>query len=58
MAQDLLDADGPDTIRVTEQEARAVGEGALQRIGYTAEDAAIVVDQLVDNALCGYRFAS
>jgi LDH2 family malate/lactate/ureidoglycolate dehydrogenase len=58
MAQELLDQDGPDTIRVTESEARAIGEGALRRIGYSAEDAAIVVDQLVDNALCGYRFAS
>ena len=27
-------------------------------MGYTDEDAGIVVDQLVDNALCGYRFAS
>jgi LDH2 family malate/lactate/ureidoglycolate dehydrogenase len=58
MPQDLLDQDGPDTIRVTEAEARTIGEDALQRIGYSAEDAAIVVDQLVDNALCGYRFAS
>jgi len=57
-AQDLLDQDTPDTIRVTEQQARDIGESALRRIGYSADDAAIVVDQLVDNALCGYRFAS
>ena len=45
-------------MRLTVAEARALGEAALQRIGYPAEDAAIVTDQLVDNALCGYRFAS
>jgi len=53
----LLDPDEPDTIRLTEAEARAIGETAVQRIGYTAEDARIVVDQLIDNMLCGYKFA-
>jgi LDH2 family malate/lactate/ureidoglycolate dehydrogenase len=53
----LLDADEPDTVRLTEAEARAIGETAVQRIGYTAEDARIVVDQLIDNMLCGYQFA-
>jgi LDH2 family malate/lactate/ureidoglycolate dehydrogenase len=53
----LLDADEPDTIRLTEAEARAIGESAVQRIGYSAEDARIVVDQLIDNMLCGYQFA-
>jgi LDH2 family malate/lactate/ureidoglycolate dehydrogenase len=56
-AQNLLDADGPDSVRLTEAEARAIGETAVQRIGYTAEDARIVVDQLIDNMLCGYQFA-
>jgi LDH2 family malate/lactate/ureidoglycolate dehydrogenase len=54
----MLDQDGTDTIRVTEAEARALGESALLRIGYEKDEAAIIVDQLVDNALCGYRFAS
>ena len=54
----MLDADGPDTVRMTIAEARALGESALQRIGYPADEAAIITDQLVDNALCGYRFAS
>ena len=58
MPQDLLDQDTPDTIRVSEAEARRIGERALRAVGYTQEDAGIVVDQLVDNALCGYRFAS
>jgi LDH2 family malate/lactate/ureidoglycolate dehydrogenase len=53
----FLDADEPDAVRLTEAEARAIGETAVQRIGYTAEDARIVVDQLIDNMLCGYQFA-
>ena len=31
--------------------------GALARIGFPAEEARIVTDQLIDNSLCGYRFA-
>lgn len=53
----LLDPDEPDTVRLTEAEARAIGETAVQRIGYSAADARIVVDQLIDNMLCGYKFA-
>jgi hypothetical protein len=56
-ANDRIDADTPDTVRMSESEARALGEGALQRIGYPAEEARIIVDQLIDNALCGYKFA-
>lgn len=54
----MLDPERPDSIRLNVVDARALGERALQRIGYPAEDAHIVVDQLIDNALCGYRFAS
>lgn len=53
----LLDADTSDTTRLTPDEAAALGERALKRIGYTGDDARIIVDQLVDNALCGYKFA-
>lgn len=54
---ECLDVDTPDTIRMSETEARALGEGALMRLGYPLEEARIIVDQLVDNALCGYKFA-
>lgn len=47
-----------DTVRLSVDEARALGEAALRRVGYVADEAAIIVDQLIDNALCGYRFAS
>jgi LDH2 family malate/lactate/ureidoglycolate dehydrogenase len=53
-----LDADGPDTVRMPVEEARALGEAALARLGFDAEDARIITDQLIENALCGYRFAS
>jgi LDH2 family malate/lactate/ureidoglycolate dehydrogenase len=53
----LLDQDGPDTIRLGVAEARELGEATLRRIGYPADEAAIITDQLIDNALCGYRFA-
>ncbi len=53
----LLDADRPDTVRLTVAEATELGEQSLRRVGYSGEDARIIVDQLVDNALCGYRFA-
>jgi LDH2 family malate/lactate/ureidoglycolate dehydrogenase len=56
MAQ-MLDSDTPDTVRLTPAEAAALGERALERAGYSGEDARIIVDQLVDNALCGYKFA-
>jgi LDH2 family malate/lactate/ureidoglycolate dehydrogenase len=54
----MLDLDRPDAVRLTIAETRALGERALRRIGYPDDEAAIITDQLVDNALCGYRFAS
>ncbi len=53
----LLDLDESDTVRLTVAEARDIGETAVKRIGYSADDARIVVDQLIDNMLCGYKFA-
>jgi LDH2 family malate/lactate/ureidoglycolate dehydrogenase len=55
--RDLLDSDQPGTVRLSVAEATALGERALERVGYSGEDARIIVDQLVDNALCGYKFA-
>ncbi len=54
----LLDADRPDAVRMTVDEATELGMNALGRIGFNEADARLVVDQLMDNALCGYRFAS
>ena len=57
LSQNSLDADTPGTVRLAVAEAVALGERALTRVGYSGEDARIIVDQLVDNALCGYKFA-
>jgi LDH2 family malate/lactate/ureidoglycolate dehydrogenase len=54
----LLDADTADTVRMSPAVAMKIGKRALMQIGYSDEDAQIIVDQLIDNALCGYRFAS
>jgi LDH2 family malate/lactate/ureidoglycolate dehydrogenase len=54
----LLDDDPPGTVRLTEAQGRAVSMRALDRCGYNETDATIITDQLVDNALCGYKFAS
>jgi LDH2 family malate/lactate/ureidoglycolate dehydrogenase len=54
----VLDPDAPDTIRLTVFEARQLGEATLRRIGYPSDEATVITDQLIDNALCGYRFAS
>jgi LDH2 family malate/lactate/ureidoglycolate dehydrogenase len=54
---ELLDADGPDTLRLTVADATALCLGALGRLGYADGDAQIITGQLVDNALCGYRYA-
>ena len=53
----LLDADGPDTVRLKVEEASELGMQALRRLGYTADEAKITTEHLIDNALCGYRFA-
>jgi LDH2 family malate/lactate/ureidoglycolate dehydrogenase len=46
-----------DPVTVTIDQAHALGCAALENIGLTAEEVRIVVDHLVDTALCGYRFA-
>jgi len=52
-----LDPNRPEAVRLSVSDARALGEAALGRIGYGGGDARIITDQLIDNSLCGYRFA-
>ena len=53
----LLDTDSPETVRMTVDEATAFALGALKRLGYSDDDAQIITGQLIDNALCGYKYA-
>jgi LDH2 family malate/lactate/ureidoglycolate dehydrogenase len=55
--QARLDADTPDSIRLTLAEATALALDALRRLGYAREEADIVSAHLIDSALCGYTFA-
>ena len=52
-----LDPNRPDAVRLSVSDASALGEAALGRIGYGGDDGRIITDQLIDNSLCGYRFA-
>jgi LDH2 family malate/lactate/ureidoglycolate dehydrogenase len=54
---ELLDSDTPDTVRMPVADAVELAISALKRVGYTGEEATIISDQLIDNALCGYKFA-
>jgi LDH2 family malate/lactate/ureidoglycolate dehydrogenase len=57
MTEKLLDADGEDTIRLSVNEAQALGEKALRSLGLTSEEATIVATHLVDASMWGYEFA-
>ena len=53
----LLDEPTADTVRMSVAQARALGEAALCRIGFTPDEAAMVAEHLVDAATWGYEFA-
>jgi LDH2 family malate/lactate/ureidoglycolate dehydrogenase len=46
-----------DRIRLSVDEARALGERALRGIGYDDEEARIIADHVIDAALCGYEYS-
>jgi hypothetical protein len=50
-APDFLDPDRPDTVRLEVGDAAALGERALSRIGFPADEARIITDQLIDKRL-------
>ncbi|HEX9872403.1 MAG TPA: Ldh family oxidoreductase, partial [Candidatus Tectomicrobia bacterium] len=57
-SDELLDRDTPDTIRLSVPEATDLGGRALHRLSFADDEVRIIVEQLIDNALCGYPFAS
>jgi LDH2 family malate/lactate/ureidoglycolate dehydrogenase len=48
---------GSDRIRLSVDEARALGERALLGIGYDGDEARIIADHVIDAALCGYEYS-
>ena len=57
-SMELLEPDAPDKVRLGVPEATELGDRALRKIGYSDSESKIIIDQLIDNALCGYRFTS
>ena len=48
---------GSDSVHLLPDEARTLGLSALLGIGCDAEDASVILDQLIDNSLSGYGHA-
>jgi LDH2 family malate/lactate/ureidoglycolate dehydrogenase len=46
-----------ERVRLSVDEARALGERAMRGIGYDAEEARIITDHVIDAALCGYEYS-
>ncbi|MGE0226509.1 MAG: Ldh family oxidoreductase [Acetobacteraceae bacterium] len=53
----MTDGSSEDRIRMTVDEARALGEAAMRGAGHDAEDARILTDHVLDAALCGYEYS-
>jgi LDH2 family malate/lactate/ureidoglycolate dehydrogenase len=52
-----MESISPDRVRLTADEAQRVGEEALRKFGYDAEEARIIAAHCVDAALCGYEYS-
>lgn len=46
-----------DVVKLTPDEAHALGSRALRGIGLADDESTLIADHLVDNMLCGYDFA-
>jgi LDH2 family malate/lactate/ureidoglycolate dehydrogenase len=44
-------------VRLSVDEARALAEAALAKLGFDAEEARIIGDHVIDAALCGYEYS-
>jgi LDH2 family malate/lactate/ureidoglycolate dehydrogenase len=49
-----MTTDDDDDVRLGVADAAALGERALQRIGYSSDEARVITAHLVDSELCGY----
>ncbi len=57
MTETLLEKDTEQTVRMSIDEARTLGENALKKLGYTPDEATTIATHLVDAAAWGYEFA-
>ncbi len=53
----MADGISRDRIRMTVDEARALGEAAMRGAGFDDEDARILTDHVLDASLCGYEYS-
>jgi LDH2 family malate/lactate/ureidoglycolate dehydrogenase len=53
----MADWTGKDRLRMTIDEARALGEAAMRGAGFDDGDAHILTDHVLDAALCGYEYS-
>ena len=57
MSEPRLDTDDEGFVRLSVEEALVLGEKGLRKIGFNADEAAIVAAHLVDASTWGYAFA-
>ncbi|CAM4136440.1 L-sulfolactate dehydrogenase ComC [Bordetella tumbae] len=57
MTETLLDKETADTVRLSVEDAQTLGETALAKLGFTQEEARMVVTHLIDATVWGYEFA-
>ncbi len=57
MTDKPLDIDSDDAVRLSVDDAQDLGEKALLRIGFAADEASIIAAHLVDASTWGYAFA-
>jgi LDH2 family malate/lactate/ureidoglycolate dehydrogenase len=57
VADELLDTDSDETVRLSVKDAHDLGERALIRLGFDADEAAVIAAHLVDASAWGYEFA-
>ena len=57
MPDNLLDIDSDETLRLNVRDAQDLGEKALIRLGFEADEATVIAAHLVDASTWGYEFA-
>ena len=53
----MASVDTTERVRLSVDEARALGERAMRGVGYEHDEARILTDHVIDAALCGYEYS-